>query len=82
MPEWFWSGLVLLGAGALFFFARHRASQPADPLNVRLVDYTLIQMVALVAGIVALTMTIFFVAGNHIAGRLGALETVTVIELS
>lgn len=71
MPSWFWSLLVLAAAVIVFLLAmRKAAASAADPLNVSLIDYNVIQLAAFVVGLFALVFTIYFLTGNYIHTRL------------
>jgi hypothetical protein len=65
MPGWVWSSLVFAGFIGAFLLARHKAMRPSDPLNPRMIDYTLVSLFFLVAAVVAFGATLYLVTGNQ-----------------
>jgi hypothetical protein len=65
MPGWIWSALAFAVFVGAFMLARHKASRPADLLKPRLVDYVLVQLLFLVAAVVAFGFTLYLISGSQ-----------------
>lgn len=67
--DWAWTlgGIAL--AAAIFAAATWAAARPPDPLRVRLVNYTLVAMLAMVAGLLGLAHLATLIAGAPVTGR-------------
>jgi hypothetical protein len=48
-----------------FLLARQKASRPSDILKPRMIDYVLVQLLFLVAAVVALGVTLYLISGSQ-----------------
>lgn len=60
--------IAVLGLG-LFSFANWRARQPAQPLKVRMVNYHLIQMAAIIVVLLMAAHLVTIFAGRPVTGQ-------------
>jgi hypothetical protein len=45
--------------------ARQKAMRPSDPLNPRMIDYVLVQLIFLVAAVVTFGVTLYLMGGSQ-----------------
>jgi hypothetical protein len=60
--------ITCLGLG-LFGFANWRARQPAEPLKVRMVNYHLVQMAAIIVVLLMAAHLVTLFAGHPVTGQ-------------
>ena len=69
--DWTLTLTMLAASFGLFGFANWRARQPAQPLKVRMVNYNVVQILALVLVIVVLAHLVTLVTGTPYVSRRG-----------
>lgn len=67
--EWTITLAALAASAGIFAFATWKAGRPSDPLNVSLINYNYISLVAIVAFLLAIAHVITLLTGTPFRGR-------------
>ncbi|NWH09083.1 MAG: hypothetical protein HXY22_10655 [Alphaproteobacteria bacterium] len=67
--DWIITLVALAASAGIFAFSTWKAGRPSDPLNISLINYNYISLLAIVAFLLAVAHVITLVTGTPFRGR-------------